>query len=262
MALLFQSLAAVLGVALCLHSAGGAANIRVSLLLAAVATGYAYSQLDTRPHFFAAAGAVAGALLLSNQREDVSSTARSKFSRAVVAPRRACLGCRRLCAVSLSHFIWSLLLCATVVLHAEIPTTERDEWTRGGAFTGRTKIGVYFWSHRAELQSSVTRSVLQIKEFVRLRGWSGLKEDVLRELETRYTPNHKVLGIPRNSNTKTIKDAHRRLVKELHPDRQPAGSTEAQIAETSARFRRVQSAYEALMMEAGSGGGGKGAEEL
>ena len=46
-----------------------------------------------------------------------------------------------------------------------------------------------------------------------------------------------LLGLPPHATTAEVRAAHRRLAKQLHPDR-PAGNTAA--------FRRIQEAYEQL----------------
>jgi curved DNA-binding protein len=51
---------------------------------------------------------------------------------------------------------------------------------------------------------------------------------------------YEILGVDRNASQEEIKRAHRRLAKELHPDRNPGNK----VAET--KFKEVQAAYEVL----------------
>lgn len=60
-----------------------------------------------------------------------------------------------------------------------------------------------------------------------------------RARASRPTWAYDVLGIPYGATSASVKQAHRTLIKEFHPDRNADPSAES-------RFRAVQAAYEAL----------------
>jgi hypothetical protein len=180
------------------------------------------------------------------------------------AAKRGCCGslCRLLKLGAAVGAFW-LLGGTGLLLQSDMHVDEHGSAAKEGLQA--VKVGVYLFRNREKIAAAAVELYGELRRYASQRGFAGLREDVLGQLweENEYD----TLGVARDASLADVKAAHRKLVRELHPDRLPASLSEAERTAAVNKFRKVQQAYEALSKKLGrtkgnrDGGGGGGGDE-
>lgn len=144
-----------------------------------------------------------------------------------------------------------------LVLHADVPVDGAGNWAKEGLHT--QKAGLYLWAHRLEVLGAAKELYAAASQYVNQRGFREVGREAYNYwwAETYYD----TLGVPEDASLADVKAAHRKLVRELHPDRLPSSLSEAEREAAITRFRKVQAAYEELSKKLAPKGGGGGGDD-
>lgn len=173
------------------------------------------------------------------------------------APRKkkGCCGRTwRLLRIGAAVGVFWLAGLSALILQSEQNVDEHGNQSKEGLH--RMKTGVYLYRNRETIRNSVVELWGELRRYIDTNGWEGLKRDITDHVwkEDEYA----VLGLSEGATLAEVKTAHRRMVRELHPDRLPAGLGEAERTAAINKFRKVQQAYEELNRKLGDGRGRKG----
>jgi hypothetical protein len=223
-------------------------------------------------------GVAGDAAALAALRAPLPASASAAAAGAAVAkPRRA--GCGfgpTLGGLALAWTFWAAFIVAGV-LNADVTVSgssggfvQRPE--DGGSFAGGErvyvmKLGPTMWRNRAAIVDTGAELWTALQQWYASRGAAGIRDDLLALVWKE--DDYAALGLARGASWDEVRAAHRRVVKQNHPDRLPASLSKQEAAAAVARFRRAQAAYESIAAELGqrvrggadaaaAGGGGGG----
>ena len=168
-------------------------------------------------------------------------------------PRQGRWCCSACCSV-LGAAAWWILCLAAIGLHAQVPVENAASmrFDRGGLVT--CSLGPVLLQNRHAVLTEALRVLEALRVWRVRRGWSGVRDDLLSLLSSE--DEYAVLGLEKGkASLAEVKAAHRRLARDLHPDRLAATLSDAEREEATERFRRMQAAYETIVRELRGGEG-------